>query len=135
VFVLQAGQIGAGVSGFSDAEQPGGGPGGGASASPEQLPGVGLFAYNLLNAPFLWVGSFGEWGLGWLDTGMPALVVFGALGTILVATFLGLRGAGIRKLVLLGLTLLVLWALPVYVLQQGGQMVGESLQPRYLLPL
>src|SRR5690606_9488364 len=29
----------------------------------------------------------------------------------------------------------VMWALPVYVLQQGGHTVGEALQPRYILPL
>ena len=48
-------------------------------------------AYNLLNAPFLWTGAFGEWGLGWLDTGMPAIVVFGALGAFLASGFVGLR--------------------------------------------
>ena len=31
--------------------------------------------------------------------------------------------------------MLILWGLPVYVLQQGGHLVGEQLQPRYLYPL
>ena len=38
---------------------------------------VGLFAANLVNVPDLWVGVFGRWGLGWLDTAMPAVVWVG----------------------------------------------------------
>jgi len=30
---------------------------------------------------------------------------------------------------------LVLWALPVYVLTRGGDIVGQAVQPRYILPL
>lgn len=132
-FLLRAGQVGTGVAGFTPPPvTEGGGDGGVVSAG---LSGWGLFAYNALNVPLLWVGAFGEWGLGWLDTGMPALVVFGAVGAFAVAGFLGIRRIGWRKAVMVGVTVFVLWALPVYVLQQGGQMVGEQLQPRYLLPL
>ena len=36
---------------------------------------------------------------------------------------------------MLGALGLVLWLLPVYVLQQGSDLVGSQVQPRYLLPL
>src|SRR5690606_23817685 len=52
-----------------------------------------------------------------------------------VAGVLGLRRMSIRKAVVVGVTGLVLWLLPLYVLQQGGAIVGEQVQPRYLLPL
>ncbi|PZQ89689.1 MAG: hypothetical protein DI534_07805 [Leifsonia xyli] len=135
-FLLRAGQIGSGIGGLSEVPtMPGGGVAGGSDDPSANLSGLGLFAYNALNAPFLWAGAFGEWGLGWLDTGMPPIVVLGALGSFLVAIFLGLRRAGARKLIIVGVTAFALWAIPVYVLQRGGQVVGESLQPRYLLPL
>jgi hypothetical protein len=47
----------------------------------------------------------------------------------------GFRQLGWRKTVTLALIGLVLWLLPVYVLVQGGDTVGNAVQPRYLLPL
>lgn len=136
VFFLGAGQGGSGLGGF------GGGSGGDAGAdgadgdpSPDDLQGIGRLAYNLLNAPFIWVGSLGEWGLGWLDTSMPAVVPLAAVAAFVAIGFLGLRRMTWRKAVVLGLLVLALWLLPVYVLQQGGGIVGQQVQPRYLLPL
>jgi len=40
-----------------------------------------------------------------------------------------------RKAIVLGVLVFTLVALPVYVLQAGGDLVGEQVQPRYLLPL
>lgn len=129
-FLLRAGQVGTGVVGFTspDVDAVGGG-------GAESLSGFGLLAYNALNIPFLWTGVFGEWGLGWLDTTTPALVTFCAVGGFAVAGFLGLRRVAWRKAVIVGIVVLALWAIPLYVLQQGGQTVGHMLQPRYLLPL
>lgn len=131
-FLLMSRQAGTATVGFSEME--GEGALGGAEAS-EELSGFGRLAYNVLNVPFLWTGAFGEWGLGWLDTSVPAIVVFAALGAFAAAGFLGLRRMDRRKALIVGLTVFVLWALPLYVLQQGGHIVGEQLQPRYLLPL
>lgn len=131
-FLLLSRQIGSGLSGFTETAPDAGGTG---SVEGESLSPMARLGYNLLNAPFLWTGSFGEWGLGWLDTGMPSVVTFGAIGAFLAAGFVGLRRISPRKLLLVALTVLVLWALPVYVLQQGGQIVGDELQPRYLYPL
>ncbi len=103
------------------------------SATP---PGLGaLLTYNLQHVQSLWVGSFGVWSLGWVDTPMPPIVWFGAAGSVLVMVFAGLAHISRRKLIALGIVGLVLWLLPLYVLEVGRTFVGDSVQPRYLLPL
>src|SRR5690606_33916081 len=49
--------------------------------------------------------------------------------------FLGLRRMSRRKGAIVAATAVVLWAVPVLVLQLGGHLVGQQVQPRYLLPL
>ena len=94
-----------------------------------------VMLYNLENVQQLWIGSFGIWQLGWVDTPMPWIVIFGAVGAVLVVVFSGLAKVSRRKLVSVGILALVLWLLPLYVLAQGRSLVGEAVQPRYLLPL
>ena len=107
------------------------------SSTAEALPlsGFGLLAFNLLNVPELWAGVFGGWPLGWLDTGMPAVVTYGGLGAFVAIVFLGIGVMSWRKEVAAFGLVLVLWLLPVYVLQAGGNAVGQNVQPRYLLPI
>lgn len=127
---LTARQTGSGLGGFS------GGAGGAEAGAPaETLSGFALVAYNLLNVPFLWAGNFGEWGLGWLDTSMPALVPYGAIACLVAVGFVALGSMWGRKLLVVVAGGLTLWLLPVYVLSAGGDIVGEQVQPRYLLPL
>jgi hypothetical protein len=127
-----SGLVGLGSSGASES---GIGAAGGSSVARQSLSGVGLLAYNLLNTQSLWAGVFGGWELGWLDTPMPALVSMGALAVFVAIAFVGLSRMGWRKLtVTLGITV-ALWVIPVYVLQKGGNTVGQNVQPRYLLPL
>jgi len=99
------------------------------------LDSFGRLAYNLLNMPSLWAGIFGTWGLGWLDTALPAIVTLGGLAVFIAVAFTGLRLPSWRKTVMLIGLALVLWLLPAYVLYAGGNVVGENVQPRYLLPL
>lgn len=133
-FFLSANQTQAGLSGF-DGEAGSGGGEVDRGTTAESLTGFGRFAYNLLNVPFLWAGNFGEWGLGWLDTSLPSVVSFGAISCFVAIGFIGLNRLWGRKLfVVLGAGL-TLWLLPVYVLTKGGQIVGEEVQPRYVLPL
>ena len=94
-----------------------------------------LLLFNLEHIQSLWMGSFGGWNLGWLDTPMPPIVTFGALGAAFALFFAGLARVSRRKLIALAFVGLVLWVLPLYVLQQGRSFVGESVQPRYILPL
>jgi hypothetical protein len=101
------------------------------------LDSFGLIAYNLLNVQSLWFGIIGGggWGLGWLDTALPAVVSLCGVGVFVAIAFTGIRVHTWRKtLTIVGLSI-VLWLLPTYVLYAGGNAVGANVQPRYLLPL
>jgi hypothetical protein len=106
-----------------------------ADAPAQVLEGFSLFASNLLNVPVLWTGVLGDWALGWLDTSMPALVSAAAVGAFVAVGFLGLARMSGRKAWALAAVVAVLVALPMFVLQDGGDAVGDQFQPRYLLPL
>ncbi len=128
---LSARQVGSGIGGLgSSASIPG------SDGTAEQaLAGFGLLAFNVLNVPFIWSGVFGSWGLGWLDTSMPWVVVFAAVAVFTVVGFVGLANMTVRKAIAVGGVGLTLWALPVYVLTASGSQVLEGVQPRYILPL
>lgn len=128
----QAGVAGAGFSGGGTATIPIPGDGTGQEVP---LTGFALLAYNLLMLPFLWTGVWGTWGLGWFDTQLPAIVPWAATSAFVVLAFAGLGRMTWRKAIAVSGVLLVLIALPIYVLTVGGDKVGEQLQPRYLLPL
>ena len=133
-FFLVSRQTASGINGFG-----GGSAGaptiGGTGSAQQALHGFGLVAYDLLNANSLWAGVFGGWPLGWLDTPMPAFVSLAAVAVFVAVAFIGFHQLGWRKAVTLAIIGLVLWLLPVYVLVQGGDTVGNAVQPRYLLPL
>lgn len=91
---------------------------------------------TMFDVPALWMGIFGRgWGLGWVDTSMPALVWLAGLACFLGAGIVAGARGDLRKALVLGGGLLVLLAFPTAVLVAAGQSVGENLQPRYLLPL
>jgi len=134
-FFLSAQQVQSGLGGF-------GGGGGATSGAPTSsddlsanLTGFALLAYNLLNIPFLWSGAFGTWGLGWLDTSLPWVVPLALIAVFVAVAFTGLARKDRRTLIAALVTFVVLWALPAYVLQRGGDSVGDQVQPRYLYPL
>ncbi|MER3387437.1 MAG: DUF2142 domain-containing protein [Microcella pacifica] len=132
-FFLSARQSQSGLAGFSGSSEV---PAVGVVTEPEQaLSGFGIFAYNLLNVPFLWSGVLGDWALGWLDTSIPPLVSAATTAAFVAIGFVGLGRMWGRKALVLGLLVVTLVALPVYVLQAGGDLIGEQVQPRYLLPL
>lgn len=134
-FFASAGQSGVASSGFTST---GGGatiPVAGEGGVEAPLSGFALAAYNILMLPFLWTGVWGTWGLGWLDTQLPGIVPWAATAAFIVVGFAGLGLLTWRKAIATGGVLLVLIVLPVYVLTAGGDKVGASLQPRYLLPL
>lgn len=101
-----------------------------------ELTPAAFAVINLLELPTLWAGVFGGGGgLGWLDTPLPAVttttagvlfaaILFAALRTIEWRKALALAGVGIALIVF-----------PVVVLVQSQSIVGENVQPRYILPL
>ena len=112
------------------------------TTSPEVADGSAfdwaLLWNNLWSIPGLWLGIFGgyPWGsLGWLDTAMPQVVLVGTMTVALGVTFLAVRSADKKKLVGLIVMLGAIWVMPLYLLQLGGFLAGEEVQPRYLLPL
>ena len=126
-FFVSSRQVSSGVDGMGGA--------GSVSSGAKPLGGFGLLAFNVLNAPWLWSGVFGTWGLGWLDTSMPWIVPLAGIAVFVAVGFAGLALMTARKAVAIGGVGFVLWALPVYVLTAGGDGVGAEVQPRYLLPL
>lgn len=129
VFFATAGQSSiAGVGFGSPSAIPGG--------SDESAPtGLALIAYNLLMLPFLWTGVWGTWALGWLDTGFPDIVPWSAASAFIVLAFVGIGRLDVRKAIAASGVLAVLIAVPMWVLTRSGNVVGENLHPRYLLPL
>lgn len=128
VFFAISGQTGVAGTGF-------GGSGGSVPGASDNPTGFALLAYNLLMLPLLWTGVFGTSALGWMDTGMPELVSWAAVSAFIVLGFAGLGRLDRRKALAATGVLLVLAALPLWVLTRSGNVVGENLQPRYLLPL
>lgn len=93
------------------------------------------FQSNLLRLPELWMGVFGTWGLGWLDTPMPTMVWFLTLSLFVAVVFSTFRGFTLLQGIAVSLSFLALIVVPMVVLTQNGQPVGGLVQPRYLLPL
>ena len=134
LFFALSSQSSSGVSGFTSGA-PTGGPLPDDADPAESLTGFGRFAYNFLNVPFLWAGNFGEWGLGWLDTATPSIVTISAMASFMAVGFVALSRLWGRKLFVVAAGGFALWAVPLYVLSQGGQIVGVAVQPRYVLPM
>lgn len=99
------------------------------------LPTVNLILANLLEMPNLWLGIFGSWGLGWLDTPMPAVVWVAGLAAFIGLGFTALRDMSAKKLSICLALLAAMWLIPTYVLVKTNALVGAYVQPRYILPL
>lgn len=93
---------------------------------------------NIWDTPALWLGFVGGYpfgSLGWLDTLLPQFVPFSLMFVIAAIAFAGVRQSRLKRQIALIAIILSSWALPVYILQLGGFIVGEQFQPRYLLPI
>jgi hypothetical protein len=94
---------------------------------------------NLHNITFFFTGSAGKTGLGWLDTIVPSFVwksmtvVMATLLTMGILMLLDQKNyRGLASTIFLVLAYL---AIPILVLQANHLVVGEFVQPRYMLPL
>jgi hypothetical protein len=113
-----------------------GGLNGGIPDSAARDPGA-ILAFNLISIPDLWTGVFGSWGLGWRMETWPgfAMVSFATLAVFIGLASLGLRHMPLGKAIMSVALVGTLYLLPVYVLTVGSSVVGENVQPRYILPL
>jgi len=90
----------------------------------------------LSNLPLLWAGGLGAvFGLGWVDTQMPGMVWVVTIGVFSAVTFAAVRFLGIRKALVLAAAGLALLVIPFYLQVSTGTLVGNQVQPRYVLPL
>jgi hypothetical protein len=96
-----------------------------------------VLAFNLISIPRLWTGVFGSWGLGWRMETWPgfASVEFATLIVLIGLASLGIRAMYGRKAAMIIALVATLYLLPTYVLTRPGYVVGENVQPRYILPL
>lgn len=115
-----SGQYGVAVGGLPSAVQDGSGP--------------SLLFRNAQNLPMLWSGAFGGWALGWLDTPVPYAVGFAITGLVVALILLGLARTTAWKNVALLVVFALVSALPLWILQESRRIVGNEVQPRYLLP-
>jgi hypothetical protein len=135
LFFLSARQTLSGVNGFSGTAGISNSAADAAVSAGPVNP-LGLLFSNIVQAPSLWGGIFGQsWGLGWIDTPVPALTGLGGIACFVAVVFVGLRRLSFRKGLAVAGVGVVLWLLPVYVLTRGSDPVGQQVQPRYLLPL
>jgi uncharacterized membrane protein YuzA (DUF378 family) len=94
-----------------------------------------LVIQNFTQMPGLWMGVFGGWGLGWIDTALPAIVPFAAFGAYAGALFIGFGTRYPRKTLASAFVLVVLVTVPLVILFRSQLIVGQGVQPRYILPL
>ena len=122
------------ASGYSAVAE--GGLNGGIPDSASRDP-LAVLAFNVISIPQLWTGVFGSWGLGWRMEIWPgfAMVEFAAMVVFIGLASLGLRVMQATKAIMLLALVGTLYLLPVYILTVGSSVVGENVQPRYLLPL
>lgn len=87
------------------------------------------------NVPDLWIGGLGKWGLGWLDTPMPAVVWVACWGLYSAVLFVASSGTTLRRGIAVGLVGAATLLIPTYIQFLSGAPVGSYVQPRYILPL
>jgi hypothetical protein len=93
------------------------------------LPGL------LIRSPELYLGAFGQMGLGWMDTPMRSMVWAVTFGIYVAVIFSSMRFFDRRQSIAAFLALFALVVVPVQFLWANNLSVGQIVQPRYLLPM
>jgi hypothetical protein len=128
-FFLGAGQAGAVLTGLN-AEQ--------IVDAQSGLSWFQVLLINVANLPTLWLGvlgsgSFGTTGV--FETAFPTMVGFMTVAAVTVLLYAAWRRPERRMMAPLVLAVGALVIYPLYILQRTHLLVGQGVQPRYLLPL
>jgi len=107
-------------------------PGGEALGSAE--PGIGLLLTNVLNVPVYLQEAVGG-PLGWYDIVLPTWVPITGTLAMGFVIYRQLAFGKSRILLASAVAFAAFFLVPVVFLQLSGLVVGELIQPRYLLPL
>ena len=107
---------------------------GGLGAGPTDIK-LSSILFNLLELPYVFVGAFGLWALGWLDTPIPSSVWVITFGLYFAVIFAAVRSFDRKQKIAILVVLAALIVVPMYFLSVNNLKVGEVVQPRYLLPL
>jgi hypothetical protein len=94
-----------------------------------------LVAHNLADVISIPIGVYGVgWNLGWFTTVEPAFVGIPALAVAVGIATLGISSLSVRKAIAMVAPLVGALVLPLVLLYRAGDVVGETVQPRYVLP-
>jgi hypothetical protein len=92
--------------------------------------------HNLINLVELPAGVFGlEWGIGWLDTPLPKIVALIGISVYMYFLIQSLPYRNNGSYFVFALLVLVIVAILFYYLWGSRIIVGEVVQPRYILPM
>jgi hypothetical protein len=80
-------------------------------------------------------GANYPWGLGWLDTAMPAVVWVGMWGAYAAILFVAVARLSRRRVLAVAVVGGAVLLVPAYLQYLTGTLVGALVQPRYVLPL
>jgi hypothetical protein len=101
----------------------------------ESTPTLQGLMFNIIRLPDLFVGAFGTWGMGWLDTPSPSSVWAVTYAIYAGLVFSSIRFFDRRQAIAAGIAFLALVAVPLQFLWANNLSVGQIIQPRYLLPM
>jgi hypothetical protein len=101
----------------------------------QNAPTLQGLMFNVIRLPDLFVGAFGQWGLGWIDTPTPSSVWAVTFGIYVAVVFSSMKFFDRRQSIAAGLALLALIVVPLQFLWANNLSVGQIVQPRYLLPM
>ena len=90
---------------------------------------------NIYRLPHLLLGPLGTWGLGWLDIWLSPITYVLMILIFFGLLFSSLKFLDLRHAVPLMIFMTSAIVLPLIILQTSGYLVGEWVQPRYILPL
>jgi len=102
--------------------------------------GMKLFDFNLTHmGDLLWSGNFGsggdDFGLGWGEVHVAGIASIIALVVLIAIIVESHTSWSARKAIVVGGLVVVLFALPLYLLQSSASEIGRLVVPRYMLPV